>query len=271
MVKSSAVLMMQLHGDDKSVQDALSILDSFIKSGNVYAILCTVLTEDRQRQMIMEIENRISKQNPVIRPIVKVDVWCNRGMDIGAFMWQIDQYESLLSSDSDHKIIFKYHTKSCKLWCSALVKDIAESCSTINRSLTLFDDNARLAVLGGTKTMLFKKDKYLEYTNVCLLRYYEHSIFGRVTEQHERFFIPGTMWWLRASTLLEIRRLFTAARWQEIYNTAPKGHYTDKGNGTPVHTMERILGGYAATLLGYQVKSFDQINTVAPRVSTPEV
>lgn len=124
-----------------------------------------------------------------------VDVFHNRGMDIGAFLWQLQRHLVTLKT-IPYSGMFKFHTKSDKKWRLGMVQPF------LSPELPEWIEYMKCQNMSwmGTRNYAWRS----EYLESQLTRDLEKNVFGRISFPHERVFLAGSIFYMSWSLLMEL-------------------------------------------------------------------
>lgn len=166
---------------------------------NVIKTICNNLSNHMTVDLFITVLN--TSDVTIVRETFKhvslcaVDVFHNRGMDIGAFLWQIDKHIDMLSTVS-YECVLKFHTKTHQNWRIAMVQPFLS-----HNLIEYIDDmkNRNLSWIGSKQVA-----DHLESIEQTKTRTLEQEVFNRVSSQQEKEFVCGSIFLISFPVLLEI-------------------------------------------------------------------
>lgn len=192
--------------------------------------------------MVSEVDiDRLSKEyqkEEWYGKIVWNKIWCNRGMDVGGFLWACSQIPDL---DKYH-LILKLHTKTDPAWRTDMLSPICGTVEKTKRALQIFT-NPQVGMVSCGRWL----NHHREHVTGGYLRYFEEEVFGRHTRVEERWFAGGTIFWVRASII------------HSMIKEAPKFvnqccYESDQGRvAVYPYAFERLFG-YYTIVKGYKME-----------------
>lgn len=156
-----------------------------------------------------------------------IDVFHNRGMDIGGFLWQAKQHLSTLPV---YAAILKLHTKTEERW-----RKIISSCF-LSEHLSDWVDSISTGRYGwvGARAYLTRS----EWAEQEKTRKLEVATFRRTSNVMNRVFVAGSMFLMRQSRLSELLTHPQLAPFIDVcYTKTPVGRTVDDWP----HAFERFL------------------------------
>jgi hypothetical protein len=156
----------------------------------------------------------------------------NRGMDIGAFLWQLDQVRS---TPHNYTSLLKLHTKSAAGWRREMISPFTKPHIALH--VQHMKENPEVGIIGVSSRMYLN----LEYGESKYLRKMEKAVFGRYSNPGERGFIGGSVFLVNYKYLCEMMEEPQLRQFvEDCYNKAPIGWCADH---IP-HAFERFISYY---------------------------
>ena len=119
-------------------------------------------------------------------------VECSKGMDIGG---QLLMTKAAIESNKPYDYVLKLHTKTAIQWRKELVEPICGSVDQIRGILDILNEYPNIGMVGAAKWKRHIDDRNTVQTN---------KLCDKFDFKIKEFFIGGTMFWLRWSTMLRI-------------------------------------------------------------------
>lgn len=215
-VNGSLAVFLQLHNMEQLDEwtEYLLTLQTF----HSFDLFVTVL----QPENVDQVSKKMSSLS-----LRAIDVFHNRGMDIGGFLWQAKNHLSALSS---YDAVLKLHTKTDKGWRMAI------SQCFLSPRLTEWVNALHSKRYGwmGARSYLTRS----EWAEQDKTRKLEMGAFRRVSSPLQRIFVAGSMFLLRADRLRELLLHPGLNKMVEsCYLTTPVGRAVDDWP----HAFERFL------------------------------
>jgi hypothetical protein len=220
-------IFLQLH-NDKITPELLNYVDEISQYIPAFDVYATVLS-DRSAKFVQE---QLSSRKWV-DSVKRVDVFRqNRGMDIGAFLWQLDQVRKV---PHEYAALLKFHTKSAHGWRREMM--LPFTTSHIAYHVQHIKQNPEVGIMGVSSRMYVNN----EYGEARFLRDMEKKVFGRFSNPGERGFIGGSVFLVNYKYLCEMMKEEGLREYiEDCYNKAPIGWCADH---IP-HAFERFIAYY---------------------------
>lgn len=187
-------------------------------------------------------------------PNCRIFVIENRGYDVGPFVYFLHQINL-----DDYDLILKIHTKSRqgnvltsingkffsrRKWVDVLLNSLIGSKQMIATNLANFENKKELGMIASK--YLIAKDKDLS----AEMRQAIKVVLQRLgySDNKEIMFVPGTMFWVRASLFKSLKHNFVL---EDFSSTDGKIR-----NGTFAHVMERVFGAVVLAQ-NFTIEGFD--------------
>lgn len=231
-IEKSLCIFLQLHNDiitPEIINDVNNIYN-YYKDFDVYI---TVIKESSITLINQLVSNLEWKNN-----IVSIDVFFNRGMDIGAFLWQLERIKKR------YLCLLKFHTKTDSMWRRNMIDPfISENIKNYINELGNLNNN--IGFIGAKK--LFSSQEWREFT---ITREIEKSSFKRITHFFERRFIAGSIFMINFEIIIKMLNNYSINKFvKSCYTNMPIGRVNDN---IP-HSFERFIC-YYPILLGLRYK-----------------
>jgi hypothetical protein len=225
--KKELCLFLQLH-NDKITPEILNNVDEVYHHYPNFDVYITVIKESS----LGFVEEAI-KSKKWVDSVKRIDMFKqNRGMDIGAFLWQLDQVRK---TPHEYAALLKFHTKSMHSWRREMIQPFINK--NIGTHIHHLKENPEVGLMGVTTRMYLN----LEYGEARYLREMERAVFGRNSAPGERGFIGGSVFLVNYKSLCEMMAEEALRKYiEECYNKAPIGWCAD---GIP-HAFERFISYY---------------------------
>lgn len=218
-------IFVQLH-NDKITPELLDQIDIIYKYIN-FDIYATVLTNKSFLFVRKEISKRKWKEC-----VKRLDLFKeNRGMDIGAFLWQLNEVCKMPHS---YTSLLKLHTKTNDEWRREMILPF------INENIVDYVQQMNNSNIGlmGASTRLFVN---VEYEESKFLRDMEKDVFNRYSKDYERKFIAGSVFLANYKYMCEMMNEPELRKYIEYcYTRAPIGW----SDGQIPHAFERFISYY---------------------------
>lgn len=225
--KKELCIFLQLH-NDKITPELLNHVDeihSYIPEFDVYI---TTLSEKSSSFVEESLKSRAW-----VDAVKRIDVFKqNRGMDIGAFLWQLDQVRK---TPHEYTALLKFHTKSESRWRREMILPFTKP--IIAHHVQHIKQNPEVGIMGVSSRMYLN----LEYQESRYLREMERSVFGRYSNPGERGFIGGSVFLVNYKYMNEMMgEPGLRAYIEDCYTKVPIGWCT----GHIPHAFERFIAYY---------------------------
>jgi hypothetical protein len=225
--KKELCIFLQLHNDRIS-PELLNHVDEISKHISEFDVYITTLSH-KSAEYIEE----LLKSRKWVDSVKRVDVFKqNRGMDIGAFLWQLDLVRK---TPHEYTALLKFHTKSESRWRREMI--LPFTTQHIAYHVQHLKQNPEVGILGVASRMYLN----IEYQESKYLREMERSVFGRYSRPGERGFIGGSVFLVNYKYLCEMMEEQGLRDYiEDCYNKAPIGWCT----GHLPHAFERFVSYY---------------------------
>jgi hypothetical protein len=155
-------------------------------------------------------------------------------MDIGAFLWQLNQVRK---TPHEYTALLKLHTKSSHSWRREMIKPFTKP--LITQHIQHLKLHPEVGMMGVASRMYLN----LEYGEAGRLRDMEQKVFGRYSTPRERGFIGGSVFLVNYKYLCEMMEEEGLKQIiEDCYTKTPIGWCTDH---IP-HAFERFISYYLA-------------------------
>jgi len=181
----SRCIFLQLH-NDKITPEIIQNVSTIHKYHEDFDVYITVIKEESIALINKLVDKLKWKDN-----IVRIDLFGNRGMDIGAFLWQFERAEKR------YGCVLKFHTKSVDSWRRYMTHPFLKP-EIVKYIQSLNKDNNNGWI--GSKYLLVSKESH----ESVMTRDMEMSVFGRHSNDKERYFIGGSIFMIRFDILREM-------------------------------------------------------------------
>lgn len=228
----SICLLGQFHGYDV-VQDLVPYIEVLHETGYRLDIYLTMIRDE-------DINNfhRTYRTASWYSSVKWVKLWTNRGMDVGAFLWQCREIENLASYD----LMIKMHTKTDPVWRRNMLDPICKDVDRVKHVIQIMSDQE--IGLVGSRRNLYNNYDYISGKHTYEV---ERECFHRYMITDERAFIAGTIFWIKPALMVGLLKE-TSKYVDQCCNESPVG---DRQVPYP-YTYERLFG-YYTVLRGYQI------------------
>lgn len=225
--KKELCIFLQLH-NDKITPELLNQVDEIHQYIPEFDIYATVLSDNSAEF----VEREIAKKSWV-DSVKRVDVFKqNRGMDIGAFLWQLDQVRKTPHS---YTALLKLHTKSMHSWRREMITPFTTP--HIAYHVQHLKQTPEVGLMGVATRMYVNR----EYGEAKYLRSMEKDVFKRYSSPGERGFIGGSVFLVNYKYLCEMMEEPGLRSYiEDCYTKAPIGWCADH---IP-HAFERFISYY---------------------------
>lgn len=225
--KKELCIFLQLHNDKISPEllNYVDLIHQYIPEFDVY-----ITTLSQQSSDFVE---KLLKEKVWVDSVKRIDVFKqNRGMDIGAFLWQLDQVRK---TPHAYTALLKFHTKSMHSWRREMM--IPFTRETIAYHVQHMKNHPEVGVMGVASKMYLN----VEYAEARFLREMEWKVFGRYSNPGERGFIGGSVFMINYKYLCEMMEEQGLRQYiEDCYMKAPIGWCADH---IP-HAFERFIAYY---------------------------
>jgi hypothetical protein len=217
----------QLH-NDSITPEILDIISDIYKSIQDFDIFITIIDEKSEDLIKNHIKNEKWAEN-----IKNIELFNNRGMDIGAFLWQI---EKLNIKKDDYLCLLKLHTKTDKTWRDDMLRPFKQN---IDKYIKNFRNNEKLGMIGSHNRLC-----NFEFDEIVITRSIEFAVLNRLTTIEERKFIAGSVFMIRFNVIVDLLKEKNIDEFIKIcYTEMPIGRCE---HNVP-HSFERFLCYYTNT------------------------
>jgi lipopolysaccharide biosynthesis protein len=162
--------------------------------------------------------------------IIKIRYMENVGVDIGPFLFQINELD-----ENTYPYFIKLHSKKSFIskldWKHILFHTLVGSSDILNRNKNLLDSNSNMGAITDPVTIMTNIGKNQNYINVL------SKLLNIKTSKKE--FMAGSMFMSRTKIF---KKYFTSAFVNAIYPLLETGKVSDREHGTYCHGLERIFG-----------------------------
>jgi len=225
--KKELCLFLQLHNDEIT-PEILNNVDEVYHHYPNFDVYITVI-KDRSLGFVEE----AIKSRKWVDSVKRIDLFRkNRGMDIGAFLWQLDQVRT---TPHEYVALLKFHTKSAHGWRREMIQPFTTK--NIGTHVNHLKQTSAVGLMGVSSRMYLNN----EYGEARYLRDMEKAVFGRFSAPGERGFIGGSVFLANYKLLCEMMAEAGLRQYiEDCYNKAPIGWCAD---GIP-HAFERFISYY---------------------------
>jgi hypothetical protein len=225
----SLCIFLQLH-NDKITPEIINNVSLIYKYHEDFDVYITVIKEESISLINKLIERLKWKDN-----VVRIDVFGNRGMDIGAFLWQFERV------DKNYGCVLKLHTKTIDNWRKHLINPFLKS--DLVKYIKILNEDKSYGWIGA-KHLLVSKESH----ESVMTRDMEISVFDRHSNVNERYFIGGSVFMIRFDILKEMVSNPSIKEYsRKCYEETPVGWVKHK---LP-HSFERFILFYS-NMRGYK-------------------
>jgi len=234
-IEKSLCIFLQLH-NDLITPEIIEDVNNIYKNYKDFDVYITVINKSSIDLINSLLSNTEWKDN-----VITIDLFFNRGMDIGAFLWQLERI------NKRYKCLLKFHTKTDKDWRRKMIEPFITD-NIKNYIEELGDLNNKIGFIGAKK--LFSKEEWKEFS---ITRNIEKSSFNRVTHFFERRFIAGSVFMINFDIIMNMIKNHSINKFvKSCYTNMPIGRVNDN---IP-HSFERFIC-YYPILLGLRYKLID--------------
>lgn len=225
-------IFLQLHNDNIT-PEIIDDIDKIYKKYKNFDVYITVINKSSIDLIFKLVENLEWKNN-----IISIDLFYNRGMDIGAFLWQLEKVKKR------YGCLLKFHTKTNNDWRRKMIDPF------IDGNISMYVDELsniknKIGFIGSKK--LFSKEEWKEFT---ITRNIEKTSFNRITHPFERRFIAGSIFMINFDIIMKMIHHHGINKYvKSCYTNMPIGRVIDN---LP-HSFERFIC-YYPILLGLRYK-----------------
>lgn len=225
----SLCILLQLH-NDKITPEIIDNVSSVYKYHEDFDVYITVIKEES-----IALINKLTEKLRWKDNIVRIELFGNRGMDIGAFLWQFERI------DKTYGCVLKFHTKTMDSWRRNMIKPFLKS--EFVRYVCMLNEDKKYGWIG-SKNLLVSKESH---ENI-MTRDMEMSVFNRHSSANERYFIGGSIFMIRFDILKEMLMNCSVKEYsRKCYEETPIGWVKHK---IP-HSFERFILFYS-NMKGYK-------------------